>query len=196
MQKYGGIIMKKFKTFFSVIFILTLILTGCSSKNNAKNDNENSIKVLKNLNDYEKNKKENTNSYEARIISIDANTNKKKVIANIKINDNLSIKDKLNIVIKEVSKLQFQNAPIELTKIDNNIAYINIKEDKENKLWSNRFFQGSTGANITSYTLVESLLQRDYEGRWIDGIYITYEGRTDVEFDHLDVNFFGNTIKR
>ncbi|GAA0709421.1 hypothetical protein GCM10008904_20310 [Paraclostridium ghonii] len=188
--------MKKFKTFFSVIFILTLILTGCSSKNNAKNDNENSIKVLKNLNDYEKNKKENTNNYDARIISIDANTNKKKVIANIKINDNLSIKDKLNIVIKELSKLQFQNAPIELTKIDNNIAYINIKEDKENKLWSNRFFQGSTGANITSYTLVESLLQRDYEGRWIDGIYITYEGRTDVEFDHLDIDFFGNTIKR
>lgn len=188
--------MVKLKTLFSVLFILTLILAGCSSKPNSKNDNKTNIKVLQNLNNDEKNKKENTNIYDARIISIDANTNKKKVIATIKINDNLPIKDKLNIVIEEVSKLQFQNAPIELTKVDNNIAYINIKEDKENKLWINRFFQGSTGANITSYTLVESLLQRDYEGRWIDGIYITYEGKTDVEFDHLDVDFFGNTIKR
>lgn len=188
--------MKKFKTFFCVVFIVVLILTGCSSKNNVKNDNETGTEVSHGLNNVKKNKEENTNIYDARIISIDANTNKKKVIGNIKINDNLSIEDKVQLVIKEVSALQFQNAPIELTKIENNIAYINIKEDKENKLWSSRFFQGSTGANITSYTLVESLLQRDYEGDWVDGIYITYENKTDAEFDHIDTDFFGNIIKR
>ncbi|MFR3499382.1 MAG: hypothetical protein ACLTT7_10250, partial [Paraclostridium bifermentans] len=102
----------------------------------------------------------------------------------------------VNIIIKEVSKLQFKNDPIELIKIENNIAYINIKEDKENKLWSNKFFQGSTGASVTTYTIVESLLQRDYKGKWIDGIYITYEGKTNVEFDHIDVDFFGSVIKR
>lgn len=188
--------MKKFKTFLCVVFIVVLILTGCSSKNNVKSDNETSIKVSKNLNNSKKNKKENTNIYDARIISIDANTNKNKVIGNIKINDNLTMENKIQLVIKEVSALQFENAPIELTKIENNIAYINIREDKENKLWSSRFFQGSTGSNITSYTLVESLLQRDYEGDWVDGIYITYENKADIEFDHIDTDFFGNIIKR
>lgn len=99
--------MKKFKTFFCVVFIVVLILTGCSSKNNVKNDNETGTEVSHGLNNIKKNKEENTNIYDARIISIDANTNKKKVIANIKINDNLSIEDKVQLVIKEVSALQF-----------------------------------------------------------------------------------------
>jgi uncharacterized lipoprotein YehR (DUF1307 family) len=56
MQKYGGIIMKKFKTFFCVVFIVVLILTGCSSKNNVKNYNETGTEVSHGLNNIKKNK--------------------------------------------------------------------------------------------------------------------------------------------
>ncbi|WGX75552.1 hypothetical protein QJS64_16530 [Paraclostridium bifermentans] len=188
--------MKKFKKIFCLIFICMLILSGCNNKVDVKGDNKSEIEVSSNLNNDKQNEEKNSKTYDAKIISIDSNTSEKKTISDIKIDDNLSMNDKVNTIIKEVSKLQFKNAPIELIKIENNIAYINIKEDKENKLWSNKFFQGSTGASITSYTIVESLLQRDYKGKWVDGIYITYEGKTNVEFDHIDVDFFGSVIKR
>jgi PBP1b-binding outer membrane lipoprotein LpoB len=194
--KYGGINMKKLKKVFCLIFICMMVLSGCNNKVDVKGDNESEIQASSNLNTDKQNEEKNSTIYDAKIISMDSNTSEKKIISDIKIDDNLSMNDKVNIIIKEVSKLQFKNAPIELIKIDNNIAYINIKEDKENKLWSNKFFQGSTGASVTTYTIVESLLQRDYKGKWIDGIYITYEGKTNVEFDHIDVDFFGSVIKR
>ncbi|GIM31645.1 hypothetical protein [Paraclostridium bifermentans] len=188
--------MKKLKKVFCLIFICLLVLSGCNNKVDVKGDNKSEIQVSSNLNTDKQNEEKNSKTYDAKIISMDSNTSEKKIISDIKIDDNLSMNDKVNIIIKEVSKLQFKNAPIELIKIENNIAYINIKEDKENKLWSNKFFQGSTGASVTTYTIVESLLQRDYKGKWIDGIYITYEGKTNVEFDHIDVDFFGSVIKR
>lgn len=188
--------MKKLKKVFCLIFICMLVLSGCNNNVDVKGDNKSEMQVSSNLSTDKQNEKKNSKTYDAKIISMDPNTSEKKIISDIKIDDNLSMNDKVNIIIKEVSKLQFKNAPIELIKIENNIAYINIKEDKVNKLWGNKFFQGSTGASVTTYTIVESLLQRDYKGKWIDGIYITYEGKTNVEFDHIDVDFFGSVIKR
>jgi hypothetical protein len=203
--------MKKLKQIFSLLFISVFLLTGCIR---IEKNIENKVPNVNNIqdgnkSDNDKNKeddKSNTNNKENevssvsqskfKILSKDANTNETIVSGSISIDEKLSIEDKLNLVVSEVSKVQFENAPIKLLKIEDNIAYIDISEDQNEKLWSNRFFQGSTGANITCYTLVESLLQREYEGKWIDGIYFTYEGKTDVEFDHVDVDFFGNIIKK
>ena len=95
-----------------------------------------------------------------------------------------------------MSQLQFEGSPIELEKIEDNIAYINIKEEKNKNNWKQKYFQGSTGASITTYSLVENLLQRNYKGNWIKGICFTYENRSDIQFDHLDMDFFGTIIQR
>ncbi|MGL5754249.1 MAG: hypothetical protein ACRCYC_02890 [Paraclostridium sp.] len=183
--------MKKVSLILSIIFITIFITTGCSSLGkNIENENANIT---------ETNKIEETINLDLanfNIVSKDVNTSETIVLGSISVNNKSSIEEKLKSVIKEVSKLQFENAPIELVKVENNIAYIDIKEGEDQNYWSQRFFQGSTGASISSYALVENLLQRDYEGEWIDGIYISYEGKTDVEFDHLDMYFFGNIIKR
>lgn len=183
--------MKKVSLILSIIFITIFITTGCSSLGkNIENENTNIT---------ETNKIEETINLDLanfNIVSKDVNTSETIVLGSISVNNKSSIEEKLKSVIKEVSKLQFENAPIELVKVENNIAYIDIKEGEDQNYWSQRFFQGSTGASISSYALVENLLQRDYEGEWIDGIYISYEGKTDVEFDHLDMYFFGNIIKR
>lgn len=192
--------MKKFKQIFSLLFISIFLLTGCirieknienkvPSVNNTQGENKFDT-------DNKENEVSNANQSKLKILSKDANTNETIVTGSVSIDEKLSIEDKLNLVISEVSKVQFENAPIKCLKIKDNIAYIDISEDQNKKFWSNRFFQGSTGANITCYTLVESLLQREYKGEWIDGIYFTYGGEKDVEFDHLDTNFFGHIIKR
>ena len=192
--------MKKLKQIFSLLFISIFLLTGCIR---IEKDIENKLPSVNNTqdedksdNDNKENEVSNVNESKLKILSKDANTNETIVTGSVSIDEKSPIEDKLNLVISEVSKLQFENAPIKCLKIEDNIAYIDISEDKNENYWSNRFFQGSTGANITCYTLVESLLQREYEGKWIDGIYFTYEGKTDVEFDHVDVDFFGNIIKK
>lgn len=184
--------MKKFKRVLSLLLISVFFLTGCKNLEDTNSDS------IKNENKYNKEDEYISNTKESKfnILSMDVNTSDTIVLGNIMVDESLALKDKLNLILDEVSRLKFDNAPIKCLKIENNIAYIDIKEDKNKNYWSSKFFQGSTGASITSYTLVESLLQREYKGKWIDGIYFTYEGEKDVEFDHLDANFFGHIIKR
>ena len=192
--------MKKLKQILGLLFISIFLLMGCSRVEKTEENKVPSVNNIQDENKSDNDKKENEvsniNKSKFKILSKDANTNESIVIGSIPIDEKLSIEDKLNLVVSEVSKLQFENAPIKCLKIEDNIAYIDIREYQNEKFWRNRFFQGSTGADITCYTLIESLLQREYKGKWIDGIYFTYEGKTDVEFDHVAVDFFGNVIKR
>ena len=130
------------------------------------------------------------------ITSLDANSGEEIVVGSLMLYENQSIEEKVNALIKQISKVSFNNAPIVLEKIENNIAYIDLKEGVNTKDWSEKYFQGSTGGSITTYTLTENILQRSYNGEWISGVYFSYEGKTDMEFDHIDMDFFGNIINR
>lgn len=190
--------MKKFSFILSILCITMFLITGCSS---LEKDIDNEVPNITETNDDKKeveseDEASNLDFIDFNLVSKDANTNETIVLGKVSVDEKYSIEEKLRSVINEISKLQFENAPIELIKIENNIAYIDIREGENQNYWSEKFFQGSTGASISSYVLVENLLQRDYKGDWIDGIYISYEGKTDVEFDHLDMYFFGNIIKR
>ena len=57
------------------------------------------------------------------------------------------------------------------------IAVINLGGDKS--YWNQRM-QGSLGGEITEYTLIENILQREYKGYWIDGVKFTLD-RKQVE---------------
>ncbi|WP_343008662.1 hypothetical protein [Clostridium celatum] len=98
----------------------------------------------------------------------------------------------------EVSNDLFNSLPLELIEIkdieEKSIAVFNFEEvgknaekatlfqDYEGDSWF-QCFQGSAGGRVTEYTLIETLLQRNYEGEWIDGINFTYKGGS-VEFEH------------
>ncbi|MBC8631970.1 hypothetical protein H8697_09660 [[Eubacterium] tenue] len=113
--------MKKFKQIFSLVFISIFLLTGCSrieknienkvpSVNNTQDENKSDT-------DNKENEVSNANQSKLKILSKDANTNETIVTGSVSIDEKLSIEDKLNLVISEVSKVQFENAPIKCLKI-------------------------------------------------------------------------------
>ena len=133
------------------------------------------------------------------IYSKDVNTEEPVIINTIEINSNLSLEEKLNLLSENLSKEVFNDLPIEFVEIKEKdgkkIALFNLNELGENsgditfdkyqgKNWVNDYFAGSAGGGITEYTLIETLLQRDYSGEWIDGVEFTYKN-SNIEFDHV-----------
>ena len=137
--------------------------------------------------------KQNINIEKFNIYYQDSDYNE-LILSSIEIDKNKSIIEKLKIISNEVSKELFENRRIEVLKIENNIAYIDLKDDDINNSWYNTF-QGSTGASITAYGLLENFLQEEYTGKWIDGVYLTYNGEMP-EMDHMGIGFFGSIIYR
>jgi hypothetical protein len=100
------------------------------------------------------------------------------------------VEERLQAITKGLSEQVFK-LPMELFEIreifNQKIAVINVMEASDNTglyPWNSGYFQGSTGGAITSITLVESYLQKGYEGEWIDGVKFLYEGDI-IEFDHV-----------
>ena len=192
MEEY----MKNIIKIFGVIFFTLLMITGCTSNENDIETNFNNINGIVDKNNENINETINNQEDIFEIKTKDSSSDEVIVLGNIKINKNATINEKINKILEKMSQLQFEGSPIELEKIEDNIAYINIKEEKNKNNWKQKYFQGSTGASITTYSLVENLLQRNYKGNWIKGICFTYENRSDIQFDHLDMDFFGTIIQR
>lgn len=115
------------------------------------------------------------------------------IVSTVQINNNKSMKEKLQLIADEVSKYIFEGKKIKVLKVENNIAYIDLIDSK-NKEWYGSF-QGSFGASCTSYALLENFLQENYNGEWISGIYFTHNGKV-VEMKHMGIGFFGEIIYR
>lgn len=136
---------------------------------------------------------QNVNTEKFNIYYQDSDYNE-LILSSIEIDENKSIIEKLKIICNEVSRELFEDRVIEVLKIEDNIAYIDLKDDGINNKWYDTF-QGSTGASITSYGLLENFLQEQYTGKWIDGVYFTYNGEAP-EMDHMGIGFFGSIIYR
>ncbi|MBZ9686352.1 hypothetical protein G9F72_008420 [Clostridium estertheticum] len=137
------------------------------------------------------------------IYSADVNSYAKKIHFGTYIAENLSLKNKLDALAKALSEVNFNNLPIEvseITEIDGKkIAVINLKETEENQKikeqaqlkgysWARTYFQGSAGGTITSVSLIETFLQKDHEGQWVDGVKFLYTNNNlKIEsFDHIE----------
>ncbi|MGH4140774.1 hypothetical protein [Clostridium sp.] len=133
------------------------------------------------------------------IYSADINSYIKEIHFGTYISEDLSVKNKLNALSKAISEIHFNNLPIEvyeITEIDGKkIAVINLKESEDNQKisdvsqfkgssWATGYFQGSTGGKITSVSLIETFLQKDYEGQWIDGVKFLYDNNI-IKFEHV-----------
>lgn len=55
--------------------------------------------------------------------------------------------------------------------------------------WQTLYFQGSTGGACTTIMLVETFLQRGYDGIWLDGVEFYYEGKPiSDQWDHISLS--------
>ena len=103
----------------------------------------------------------------------------------------LPINKKMSHLALKLSNENFQGKPIVLKEIvieeGKKIAYFDL-QDKNKDIsspdnWYSSF-QGSTGAQLTLNSIVDTLLQKEFKGDWIDGINLTYNGQY-IEFDHI-----------
>ena len=170
-------------------------------KDNKKDDIENSSEEV-NKKDTN-NKEEETNTQVKtevfKLYSKDANEGQEIYLGEVEINKNDSLKNKLTILANTLSEKAFSGLPITLTEIKEvngkKIAVFDLNEIGNNAgdtpianykgvNWYNNYFAGSTGGDITQYTLINNLLQKNYSGDWIDGVKFTYKGKK-IEFDHV-----------
>ena len=170
-------------------------------KDDKKDDIENSSEEV-NKKDTN-NKEEETNTQVKtevfKLYSKDANEGQEIYLGEVEINKNDSLKNKLTILANTLSEKAFSGLPITLTEIKEvngkKIAVFDLNEIGNNAgdtpianykgvNWYNNYFAGSTGGDITQYTLINNLLQKNYSGDWIDGVKFTYKGKK-IEFDHV-----------
>ena len=98
----------------------------------------------------------------------------------------LGVAENIKKILSTISSKYFDNKDIELKTIDTvdnkKIAVINLTGDE--KYW-NQKMQGSAGGQITEYTLIENVLQREYKGYWIDGVRFTLNGKQIEDNGHI-----------
>ena len=108
----------------------------------------------------------------------------------------LPLLQKLRLLASKMSWYRFDRLPLDVLSIEDiggkQIAVVNLSEPDgmyTQYSWSGRYFQGSTGGQITQNTLVLTFLQRGYPGKWIDGVRFCYQGKpfTD-EWDHINLS--------
>jgi hypothetical protein len=115
-----------------------------------------------------------------------------EVLTDITIVGEATVIETLQVIAKKLSEEVFYELPIEVLKVEQvdgkQIATINLEEDETSEVkWNVNYFQGSTGATMTRLALVESFLQKEYDGEWIDGVLFLYENEPIV-FDHLSLD--------
>lgn len=111
----------------------------------------------------------------------------------------LSLEEKLSTIANKLSQYCFNGLPIEVLEIEKvegkKIAIIDLKElsfnqgiDEYTKFigstWKTYYFQGTTGGAITSKQLVDTFLQKGYQGEWIEGVQFLYEGEI-IDYEHV-----------
>ncbi len=99
--------------------------------------------------------------------------------------------NKMKMMADELSDKFFEGLEMEAEEIRNidgkEILVVDLKEGSGavgEKSWVYDYFQGSTGGLVTETALKETFLQREYGGRWIDGVLFTIDGES-IELDHV-----------
>jgi len=119
---------------------------------------------------------------------------------------NQNLEKKITILLDSVSKVNFHNLKIETLSLEENteghkVLKVNLKENigfiipdslGNFRSWYD-YFQGSMGGEQTTIILIESILQREFTGDWIDELEFYYQNEKIGEWDHA---FLSGVIKR
>jgi len=166
-------------------FIISVFIGGCISNSSSRIDNEFALFSTREIFD------SINNSYKL-VPVID------HYVTIQQDNDLLKI---VNVLLDSISKNSFHNLKIDALRIeekDNEVKLliINLSENEKfiipdslghYRTWYD-FFQGSMGGEITSIILKESILQRNYQGNWIDGMEVYYQNEPIGEWDHIQLS--------
>lgn len=179
-----------------------VVVEDSNSNNDGANDEtvvEDEEENNEQISNTEENSEDKSKVEVFKLYSKDAEQGAEINLGEVEINKNESLENKLSKIASVLSEKAFDNLPISLTEIKDidgkKIAVFNLDEmgnnagdvqfsDYEGISWYNNFFVGSTGGEITEYTLIRNLLQTEYTGEWIDGVEFTYKG-SKIEFDHV-----------
>lgn len=176
-----------FKSTIEIILIIlttAIIMTGSSLIIYANIEQPESY-------EYSSKDSNNKETFDIHYQDVDYN---KSILCSVEVDKNKEIYEKLEVIANEVSNKIFEGREIKVLHVEDNIAYIDLKDKNKNNTWYNSF-QGSVGGSCTAYALLTNLLQEYYNGDWIKGIYLTYNGESP-EMDHLGEGFFGEIIYR
>ncbi|MGL6105216.1 hypothetical protein [Romboutsia sp.] len=191
---------------FLLAMICSLSLVGCSTQDqpdkkepeNTQNQEQQKEEPQNEEVEKEESKKEEEQTNEedqkeatAKVIfnlyTIDVNDYSKVIPFENKtftIQTDKSIENNLQELCNTLKKEYFKddNIGIKVVSIDNDkIATINLTNEEA---WM-KHFQGSAGGIITQGTIVETLLQKQYQGDWIKGLKIQVDGKDGQEYDHV-----------
>ena len=114
---------------------------------------------------------------------MDKNVQQKEINFYVAIDKSITTSEKIKVLVDKLSRFKFNDLPIELVEINEEngkkIAVINLKEGEMNQErdWRSGYFQGSAGGTSTSYSLIETILQKKYTGEWIHGVKFLYDSK-------------------
>lgn len=114
---------------------------------------------------------------------MDKNVQQKEINFYVAIDKSITTSEKIKVLVDKLSRFKFNDLPIELVEINEEngkkIAVINLKEGEMNqgRDWRSGYFQGSAGGTSTSYSLIETILQKKYTGEWIHGVKFLYDSK-------------------
>ena len=121
---------------------------------------------------------------------VDSNTYEHYVDFYLKVPEAGTVEERFRYFLNEFSRARYKGRKMELASIDTldgkMIATINLADppDVSYGPWYGSF-QGGTGGYVTTLTLIETILQRDYKGDWIDACTFTYNSKSLREMDHV-----------
>lgn len=152
-------------------------------KEQTENTQDKKEESKKNLNGQEDKKEEKSETTDFKIYTAkEEDTDKIVEFETIKIKNSASKEEKINQLISALKDDYFkEDAQMVLQSIDNNgVATINLVDQQK---WA-KHFAGSTGGAISQAAIIETLLQRDYQGDWIKGVKVLVDGSDEEVFDH------------
>jgi hypothetical protein len=112
-----------------------------------------------------------------------------------------SLDEKIASLLDSISKYRFNNLSIKSMGVSKDsdgfkLLKVNLLENPgflipgslgHHRTWY-EYFQGSSGGLETTITLIESILQRDYKGAWIDKLEFYYQNEPIGEWDHISLS--------
>lgn len=103
-----------------------------------------------------------------------------------------SLEDQVDLLLESLEADYFYGLNMTLVGLEAGEAVIDLTDGPQVS-WQ-EYFQGSAGGYATTYILVQAMLQRDYGGKWLEGVSFTYAGEANFDLDH--VNLFNQAYKR
>lgn len=177
--------MKHLITSTSLLFIFPVLTWNCNNSRSSRLDNEFALystgEVKDSVNDFYK------------IVPI--------VDHYITIPNDYDLLKTINVLLDSVSQNSFNNQKIEVLLIEEKengsiLLIINLSEHENfvipdslghYRTWYD-FFQGTLGGEATGIILKESILQRNYKGRWIDELQVYYQNEPFGDRDHIQLS--------